>query len=241
MANGYVLWKGASPFDGEEIVAVATMRSSNRKTGDMAQVWIMPADVSPVLAVRTGQDASACGSCPLRGEQGKHRACYVQLGKAPLSVWRAYEAGRYVDARLLPPADIGGLFAGMYVRLGAWGDPAFLPYDLVAAIVSQAAGWTGYTHQWPDVDAAFADFLMASVETSEQRWQARALGYRCFFVVPSVADDSSVPGAMQCAAVRKERPLQCRQCLACSGTRRGSVATAVDVAITAHGAGKEFV
>ena len=42
MAKGYVLHEGPSPFDGQPIVSIATLHSSNRKTGDMVQTWILP-------------------------------------------------------------------------------------------------------------------------------------------------------------------------------------------------------
>ena len=38
MAKGYVLHEGPSPFDGQPIVSIATLHSSNRKTGDMVQI-----------------------------------------------------------------------------------------------------------------------------------------------------------------------------------------------------------
>ena len=51
------------------IVAILTglrSPSANRKTGAMAQLWILSADESPVDASQSGADASVCGDCPLR-------------------------------------------------------------------------------------------------------------------------------------------------------------------------------
>lgn len=235
--KGYVLWEGASPWDGSPIVAIATMRSVNRKTGDMVQVWIMPQDIAPHDAVKVGADAAVCGDCPLRGDgTGKGRACYVVLPQAPLTVWKRYKAGAYrrVDAAVLPM-----LFLGRAVRLGAWGDPAMLPLDLVRAIVSAADGHTGYTHQWRWIDAEWARYLMASADTVADRRAARTLGYRSFGFMAHGAD---VPaGAMQCAATRERRPLTCAQCLACGGTRDGAVAHAVDVLVAPHGSGAKYL
>ena len=39
--KGYVLWRGLSPINRQPIVAVLTITSANRKTGNMAQVWIL--------------------------------------------------------------------------------------------------------------------------------------------------------------------------------------------------------
>ena len=66
MAKGYVLHEGPSPFDGQPIVSIATLHSSNRKTGDMVQTWILPRDLHPLDVVKTGQDSCICGQCPHR-------------------------------------------------------------------------------------------------------------------------------------------------------------------------------
>ena len=46
-AQGYVLYQGPSRLNGEPIVAIATMRTANVKTGNMVQTWILTAEVSP--------------------------------------------------------------------------------------------------------------------------------------------------------------------------------------------------
>ena len=60
--SGIVLWTGASPVDGSPLVCIATLGSRNRKTGAMAQTWIMRADVAPHVAVATGMDVACCDS-----------------------------------------------------------------------------------------------------------------------------------------------------------------------------------
>ena len=240
--TGYVLWQGPSPYNGDPIVMLATMRSRNGKTGDMAQVWIMPRDTAPHESLKDGSDASVCGPCPLRGDgTGKDRACYVTLVQAPLSIWKTFKRGGYVDASSWDDADISALFAGFKVRLGAWGDPAMAPLHRVAAIVALAAGWTGYTHQWPTVDPAWSGYLMASADSVDQRAAARAKGYRSFALLPKGHDAKGIPHAMECAATRDRNPLQCIDCLACSGTRNGTVANAVDVVVAAHGTGAKYI
>ena len=64
-----VVWEGESPADGAPIAAIVTnlkLASENRKTGDMAQVYILRTDIRPVAAVGSGLDTSTCGNCPLR-------------------------------------------------------------------------------------------------------------------------------------------------------------------------------
>ena len=101
--NGYILWEGSSKLDGQPIVVIATMNSSNVKTGNMIQTWILRADINPVQAVNDGDDYSICGNCPHRkksyvddkGVDQSTRSCYVNVGQAPNSVYKAYKAGKY--------------------------------------------------------------------------------------------------------------------------------------------------
>ena len=106
--RGYVIYRGPSLIDGAPIVAVAITKSSNRKTGNMLQTYIIRSDLDPRDANRTGADFSICGSCP---HAGKHellgtagypardhglapkRSCYVQMGQGPLNVYRSLPVG----------------------------------------------------------------------------------------------------------------------------------------------------
>ena len=93
--NGYILQRGVSPIDGKPFVVIMTMSTSNRKTGDMIQVWILRDDVNPVAAVATGDDITICGDCPHRKQSDGTRSCYVNVGQAPNSIWKAYKRGSY--------------------------------------------------------------------------------------------------------------------------------------------------
>lgn len=244
--RGAIVWEGASPIDGAPIVMIVTgisgRASANRKTGEMVQTWILRADVDPVEAMRRDADGSICGSCPLRGRQvkGKRegRACYVNVGQAPLSVWRAYARGSYprMDA-----ASVGELIAGKAIRLGAYGDPGMVPLSVLEDLVVHARVWTGYTHQWRRIDSGYARLLMASADSVADRRAARARGYRSFMVVPARANLGRYSRVMECASTRDRNPLSCADCGACAGTRRGGASGAVDVVIRAHGTGARFV
>jgi hypothetical protein len=235
--DSFILWEGSSHWDGSPIVAIATGvngTSANRKTGRMVQVFIIRADVHPVEALASGQDSAICGACPLRGVGGRERVCYVEVGKSPAAVWRAYRAGSYVRAR---PGDARRWLAGRAVRLGAYGDPAMLPYRVVADAVADARAVTGYTHQWRTVARSFSRFLMASVDDARDLPVARGKGWRSFVVV---APGRELPTrTVECMAVRERNPRQCVDCLACGGTRNGTRIGAVDIAIHAHGAGAQ--
>ena len=92
--KGFVLYEGASVFDGAPIVVIATLETSNAKTGAMVQTWILRCDIEPHQAIKTGDDSSVCGNCPQRHHSGRCVLCY-DTSSAPLSVYRSYKRGLY--------------------------------------------------------------------------------------------------------------------------------------------------
>jgi hypothetical protein len=220
VVSGVVLYRGPSRLDGQPIVAIATLKSENVKTGNMVQIWILRADQAPTEALNTGADASACGSCPLRGilaeGRNKGRACYVQVRNAPLAVWNSWKAGNYpaFDAR----AHLE-LFRGRMVRLGAYGDPAALPIRAVASVLRVAKGWTGYTHQWRQRRfARWQRYVMASCESTEGAIEAQARGWRTFRVRP--ANAPALATEIVCPAAEEAgKRITCERCGACNGGR----------------------
>lgn len=212
---GCKVWEGPSRIDGSPIVVIATWGSENRKTGPMVQTWILRADVDPVQAIRLDLDRSVCGDCPLRGEGFKRRACYVNVGQAPLAVYKAFKRGSY-PAGMPPP--------GIMVRVGSYGDPGALPAYVTRELVSRAGAHTGYTHQWrarPDL----AGILQASVETLTDAKEAWSLGWSTFRLA-----SKPVQGEKKCPA---PRGATCEKCRACCG-RENRI-------LPPHGTGAKFV
>ena len=117
MPRGYVIYDGPSLLTGEPIVAIATLHSVNGKTGDMVQTWILCRDIDPVGAIKSGDDIAICGNCKSRGVRGKKRKCYVQVARAPLGIWGAYQRGMY--PRAVGHAAIAEIGRGRKVRHGA--------------------------------------------------------------------------------------------------------------------------
>lgn len=141
-ATGAVLHRGH--VSGRDYVAIATFETSNRKTGNMVQVWFLLTDTNPVAAVQSGIDAATvCRGCPFASGKG----CYVNVGQAPFTIWRGFHRGIYPDAT---PADFAQIFGGRKVRFGAYGNPTLLPLAIVSAIAAVSDGWTGYFHDWKD-------------------------------------------------------------------------------------------
>lgn len=229
---GFIFYRGPSPIDGAPIVAIATLKSKNSKTGDMVQTWILREDISPQDAIQSGADASICGNCAHRGRAKRKRTCYVQADKAPSSIWRAYHRGQYVD--LSNDSElVAYLVAGRIVRMGAYGDPAMVPVKQWRALLAGSAGRTGYTHAWRRMWAqALRPYVMASVDSVAEQDIARAMGWRTFRVrtetEPLQANEFACPASPE-GGQRK----QCITCKACDGADRAGKASA---AIIVHGA-----
>jgi hypothetical protein len=200
-------------LDGNPIVAIVVLRSSNTKTGDMSQLFILPEEKAPHEAQKTGEDASVCGACPQRPALGG--SCYVRTFQGPRSTWQSNKG-----SPVLLEAALGMLAWSRALRLGAYGDPAALPESLVASLV-KAVGRriTGYTHQWRDARFAWLrSYVMASADEPADMARARAEGWRTFRVVkkntPWVQADFEIP----CPAV--ELGVECVQCRLCDGSQR---------------------
>ena len=240
--NGLILWEGPSPEDGKPIVIIATSicnPSVNIKTGDMIGVIIIRSDIHPILANRTGEDESICGPCPLKGianmdkdsGQADDRVCYLSWNPI-LAIYNCYKEGKYEKARDLEHiAEIG---ATKEVRLGTYGDPAFIPKEILEALVSRQKSWTGYSHQ----DSFDPRYMMKSVETLEQMHDAQAKGIRTFRVGESVEDmdpDSEIlcPGSKEAGRV-----VQCKNCLLCKGSDPEALVQIKSIFNVVHGSGK---
>ena len=228
--RGVVLWEGLSPLDNQPIVCVATFKTSNRKTGNMIQTWILKANVNPVQAIKDGSDESICGGCYHRGFKDcsgkviRKRSCYVNVGQAPNKVFDAYQRGIYpkYDAKLH-----NKYFINRKLRWGAYGDGAMLPAELVNYFNSIVVSHTGYTHQWKLYFAQWAKgIFQASCDGLNDYLESSNNGWKTFAVV---AKDSVPFSGKQCPATINES-VQCITCMLCSGSK-------LDVFVPVHGPG----
>ena len=232
--NGYIIDRGLSPIDGQPYVAILTLESSNRKTGNMAQVWILCEDINPVEAVQTGKDVTICGNCPHRKQQDGTRSCYVNVGQGPNSIWNAYKRGTYRDAVSHQQSwnDIAKAVSRKRIRWGAYGDPSVLSPFIVTMLNGYAQGHTGYTHQWRSEFAqVFKGIFQASCDGFQDYLDATAHGWKTFTVVHKNATPNY---AKQCPATVENSAAQCATCKLCDGAR-------VDVFVNAHGTGAKYV
>ena len=225
--RGFVMYQGSSALDGAPIVVVATMSTSNVKTGQMIQTWILRSDINPVEASKIGQDVSICGNCVHRhykGPAGKGGgACYVNIGQAPNSVYKGYQRGIYP---VFSFDDHAHYFSHRKIRLGAYGDPAAVPFGVMRSIADLGLGFTGYTHQVDHkaFDSRFFELCQVSADTPRQAAKFQALGAKTFRV--ALVGDALADSEIECLSDSKG--IKCIDCMLCDGTSK-------NIAITVHG------
>jgi len=226
--RGVILYKGKSELDGKKIVGIATFNSHNVKTGNMIQSWILRDNGKPPYENLNNADASICGDCIHR-----EGSCYVNLAQGQNQVYKAYQRGLYPNYEELKHSS---LFKDKVFRLGSYGDPVAIPFEVWEKIIKLVKNWTGYTHQWKQLRFnAFRLFCMASIETEDQIKEANRLGFRTFRVKASnqvrTANEFVCP-----ASIEAGHSKTCIECKACRGWLLNTP-KATNVVINAHGWG----
>jgi hypothetical protein len=222
--NSMVFWQSPTI----QLIISGLDSSTNRKTGNMVQSYILRRDVSPIAALATNKDKSICGDCPLRGTtvKGKRvgRPCYVNVGQGPQATWKGQSNFAGKESSI----------SGRTFRMGTYGDPAFVPISVWKKLLSNVIGWTGYTHQWrKSTSQGLKTLVMASVESVDTKNQANALGWRTFRVMRK--NESLQTDEVLCPASEEAgRKTTCENCKLCSGTSK----KAKNIAIYAHSAQK---
>ena len=231
--SGYVIYRGPSLLDKTPIVAIAITKSSNAKTGNMVQTYILVDNgVLPVSNYKSLADVAICGDCKHR--RGSGGACYVNVGQGPTMVFKAYQRGIY-------PADLSRASEACRdrkVRLGTYGDPAAVPGYVWQNLLQHCSGHTGYTHQWAAGNAEHVkSWCMASVDSTAERTLATLQGWRTFRV--RTPQQPVEPGEFVCpASAEGGKKRLCQNCLACDGDHRPNKASPV---IISHEIGRAHV
>lgn len=209
--NGCVLYDGPSAWDGARIIVILTgltRSSSNDKTDDMLQTWILRASAKPTVCRKNGTDESVCGDCPHR-----KGSCYVNLGQGPRAVWECWNRGGYADFDAETHAR---RIIGRKVRIGSYGDPAMVPAVTFETILALSSGHTGYTHQWDKpIGADLRNICMASCDTFRQVETAQESGWRTFAVLDGIDGPA---GSVMCRASKEAgKKTNCAKCNLCNG------------------------
>lgn len=219
--RGYVIWE-SSPR-----VAIAVLNSENHKTGNMIQVYILDSTQHPVEAVKNGTDNVICGDCPLRSGNG----CYVIVSQGPATVWKQYHAGKYPVFNREDSNHVNA-FRGRSIRWGSYGDPVYIPFDVIAYFNALADNWTGYTHQWRECNQIYKNVLMASCETQAQVFTANSNGWRTFTIHNSELKPTN---SIWCpASLEGGNKTHCVSCGLCNGSR-GDNDPRKNIVIKPHG------
>jgi len=226
---GSVIYRGPSEIDGQPIVVVAIWSSTNRKTGDMLQTYILRSDLDPLTINKLGEDYSICGDCALRGtptldpdkKQAEDRPCYVVLGQGPTQVWKGLQRGIYPDHTT--PQQRRALGRGRMVRIGTYGDGAAAPEYVWDQLLDGAEGHNAYSHNGGD-----PFIYMVSADSLPQAQAAWSSGFRTFRVVHDTSHLQ--PNEILCPS---SRGVQCVDCRLCGGSQ----VRAKSIAIVVHGNG----
>jgi hypothetical protein len=222
--NGAILFQGPSAIDGKEIVLIITglaNGSTNTKTGSMLQTYILRTDLKPIQAVQSGDDVSICGDCKHRPTLAKNNGearCYVNTGKGPNMVYKAFINGNYPEMSV---SEISHLIKDKQVRFGTYGDPCACPIEIFEQLAQNCKGYTGYTHTWrnKDFNNNWAKLLMASVDNMFEQFEAVSKGYRYFRV--QIGSKLPLPGEISCpASAEAGKKTVCASCLLCGGTSK---------------------
>lgn len=221
--KGLVFYDGPSLIDGKPILGIATgfQRTNNPKTGNMIQTWIIPKKQSPTKAIVEGKDVSICGDCKHRSKaSGGWGTCYVSVYYGPYNIYKAYKRGSYEIVNALNM----NAFRDRHIRIGSYGDPAAIPYEVWEKICSLSKGFTGYTHQWHRAfcDQRLKKICMASVDTVKEAQRARSKGWKTFRIQ---YNDETMDNEIHCPASKEMgNKTTCERCGICSGLGKPNVA-----------------
>jgi len=224
--SSFKIWEGNSPYNNEPISAIVTGAdgsSHNPKTGAMMQLWILPSNINPKDAIKTGEDTCVCGDCVLKPSTYKQTQCknkticYVakRAFQAPRSVWQ-HNIHRPVELDT-----VTNIISSNHlpIRYGAYGDPAMIPewefksIHVAACKNNKRKAHTAYTHQH---NRKFAQWIkryaMASVEHEIDGMIMRSLGWRTFRVT-----DGPEAGKDEIICPNFTHGIQCINCGLCNG------------------------
>lgn len=200
---------------GQDVLIEIQHESSNSKTGNAVQIWIIPKEW--VTTGNMSNDSASCMDCI--HSKRKDKTCYVRKGMAELglrSKVRSLQKGCEILSISEMHQEIPKL-RGKFIRFGAFGEPVLLGEDMVRDICAVSKGWTGYTHQWHMPQYQWAsEYFMASADNVHLSKKAESKGWRTFMTLERSED--MVDGMVLCPASKEAgRKVTCIECKLCKG------------------------
>lgn len=208
-----VLYKGISLLDNETPIMVVMScydkDSQNDKTGPLVQLYILPVNILPHDAYKSGS-LSVCGDCKYNGNNG----CYVRWSHLR-GIWNSAKS-----QPVIPTQHAKEFIKGLRVRVGAAGDPSAVPFSFWSDLLSSCENFTGYTHQWNKPEfASLSRLFVASTDSPKETREANEKGWSTFEVVDQ--EDPSEKSIL-CLATDETKskdglPFSCASCMGCNG------------------------
>jgi hypothetical protein len=220
LQQSFLLYKGKSTINGDEIISIVTNIknfSKNVKTGPVLQHYVFYLNDLPYNSMLDQKDEAICGDCKHRG-----KSCYVlthQLFPIYLSALKAERLNTKTKNYIIK--------RNFQLRLGAYGNPDSIPFEAFEEILNICPQPLGYTHNWQNCDPRWKNYLMASVDTLEEKNLANKMGWKTFRV--KVATDKKLKDEIICPYQATDGEVQCVDCKLCS--KGGSKNIVVDVQI----------
>ena len=257
--NSVIFYEGPSVLDGKPIVGILSnleSPSKNSKTGAyMVQTYIMRADISPLTAVYTDNEARKSVAGVPEARFGKEdsfpkaavpvelieKEDYSVCGNCPLKP--SNQNVCYVNIAQAPSNIWKAYKCDRYLkfqdypldrvgrrtlRFGAYGDPTAIPFAAWQPLIDKFPEYTGYTHQWATCDRVWQNYLMASCETAKQREKAIAQGWRTTRITKDGSD--LLDNEILCR--NQAENIHCETCKLCDGVGKHGV----DIVFKVHGA-----
>lgn len=206
----------------QDVVVNFQYSSTNEKTGNGAQIFIMPLRWITEGKSAMEDDSASCMDCI--HSKSANRTCYVRKGNSEMGLkskvsafHKAYLNGALDIVPIESAYDELPMLKGKYVRFGAYGEPIVLGEALTKAITEVASNWTGYTHQWRQPVYQWAKrYFMASADTERLGEIAQDMEWRTFRV--RMANEGKLPSEVICPASKEgNRKAQCNTCGLCKG------------------------
>lgn len=196
------------------------LTTTNRKTGDMVQNFILPISwFETNESISKLSDKEICGDCI--HSQSKNKSCYVRKGFSNVGLISKVKSIRKMGIDKIPYLndDVLDLLKVVLknnpIRFGAYGEAVLMGENLIKEITKVASYWTGYTHQFHK-NLWSKDYFMASVETEFANKVATDLGFRTFFVSNELIYNNMV----NCPASKEQnKKSTCENCKLCMGTQ----------------------